>query len=104
MIRTHVLPYFEDEYISFITIPIYFIETALLLTQSPYNSLGQTILDDMVIPPYRVWEPAEYALQWFELEKMLIKDRSEAIRNWVDEQARFDSFERSDKIFAMVPY
>jgi hypothetical protein len=53
---------FKDKYISFIAIPIYFIDTALLLTQSPYNSLGQTILNDMVVPPYRVWEPAGYAL------------------------------------------
>ena len=53
---------FEDEYISFIAIPIYFINTAPLLAQSPYNSLGQTILNDMVVPPYRVWEPAGYAL------------------------------------------
>ena len=30
---------FEDEYISFIVIPVYFIDTALLLAQSPYNSL-----------------------------------------------------------------
>ena len=42
--------------------PIYFIETTLLLAQSLYNSLGQTILDDTVVPPYRVWEPAGYAL------------------------------------------
>jgi hypothetical protein len=40
---------FDDEYISFIAIPIYFIDTALLLAQSPYNSLGQTILNDMVV-------------------------------------------------------
>ena len=83
---------FEDEYISFIAIPIYFIDTALLLTQSPYNSLGQTILNDMVVPPYRVWEPAGYALRRFELGEILIEDRSEAIRNWVDEQARFGWF------------
>ena len=83
---------FQDEYVSFIAIPIYFIDTTLLLTQSPYNSLGQTILDDMVVPPYRVWEPAGYTLQRFELGEMLIEDRSEAIRNWVDEQARFGWF------------
>jgi hypothetical protein len=83
---------FDDEYISFIAIPIYFIDTALLLTQSPYNSLGQTILNDMVVPPYRVWEPAGYTLRRFELGEILIEDRSEAIRNWVDEQARFGWF------------
>ena len=83
---------FQDEYVSFIAIPIYFIDTTLLLTQSPYNSLGQTILDDMVVPPYGVWEPAGYTLQRFELGEMLIEDRSEAIRNWVDEQARFGWF------------
>ena len=71
----------------------YFIDTALLLAQSPYNSLGQTILNDTVVPPYRVWEPAGYTLQRFELGEMLIKDRSEAIRNWVDEQARFGWFQ-----------
>ena len=83
---------FDDEYISFIAIPIDFIETALLLTQSPYNSPGQTILDDTVVPPYKVWEPAGYALQRFKLGEMLIEDRSEVIRNWVDEQARFGWF------------
>jgi hypothetical protein len=57
------------------------------------NSLGQTSMgDDGVSPPYRRWEMAGSYLGRLELESLITEDRSEVVKNWVDEQSRLGWF------------
>jgi len=77
---------FQHAYLSFAAIPTHYVDPSFLLSRIPYNSLGQTSLNDDINPPHRVWEPAGYGLRRFDLGEMVVEDRSQAVSNWVNEQ------------------
>jgi hypothetical protein len=83
----------EREIICFVAIPIQYVDPDFHLPTIMNNSLGQTSMgDDRVSPPCRRWEIASLCLGRFELESLITEDRAEAIRNWVDEQSRYEWF------------
>jgi hypothetical protein len=53
--------------------------------------LGQTSIGgDNIVPPLRVGRGLGFSFEAFETRSMRVEERSEAVRNWVDEQDRLE--------------
>ena len=77
----------------FIAIPIQFVDPTFRISELACNMLSQTSVgEDQVIPPQRIWEATVSGLRVFEARSILMEERSEAVRNWVDEQAQLGWF------------
>jgi hypothetical protein len=81
----------EFEHLCFIAIPIEFVDFTHYIPRLANNTLGQnSIGGDNIVPPLRVGRGLGFSFEAFETRSMRAEERSEAVRNWVDEQDRLE--------------
>ena len=81
----------EFEHLCFVAIPIEFVDVDYYIPTLAQNTLGQSSIGgDNVVPPLRIGRGLGFSFETFETRSMRAEERSEAVRNWVDEQHRLE--------------